>query len=512
MEYVLPIGEIQNSIGRLQHSKLQEQFIFYLSILRLKANGINLEECGSSAYQDEMIPWLKVEGGGSYPYYRPFASRGSSYWVNPNLAGSFSQSSLRSAMLSLFYTDDKKLRLPSQSEVVQNLTKNKKVDAADLASYIFRNCSFATKKKNPTVADLIPLFKSYFGIRDGEGFDQIFDFDGGKESSTELERVADINDGSNEELTIASESYRQLDANDLGIAEASVPEKQEPAAEGMAGIMQAQGVSDDILEEIAETLDDYSGVILSGAPGTSKSYYARLAAELLTQGDASRTAFVQFHASYQFDDFMQGYRPNETTGSGFEKADGIFLRMCKQADKDKGRPYVMVIDELSRGDSQRIFGEALTYVEKTKRGLEFILPSGEPTNIPSNVYLIATMNPIDRGADDVDLAFGRRFGTIQMNPAPEKLREHLLDNELPEAVVGQLVGWLNNCNKRCRQAELPEVGHAFFWSVEDVSSLVRTWKHQVRPHLEKLFRFNSADRDATIAEFETILQTVSTKG
>lgn len=390
MEYVLPTDIVRRSIRRLQQSKLQEQFIFYLSILRLKAKGVDLDECDSSAYQDDLIQWLRVDGGqfptedDPRPYYRPFASRGSSYWMNPNLAGSFAWSSLRNSMKTLFYTQDKKLRLPNQSEVVENLTKNKKVDAVDIASYLFRNCSFKTGKTSPQVKDLIPPFKTYFGIKDGDGFEQIFDFSGGQDAEALLEQTKTPDNSTSAELEIANDHYRQLNADELGILEPSQPQQSQTKGEGLTGIMAEKDSGDQTLREIAETLDDYSGVILSGAPGTSKSYYARLAAEMITSDDVSRMAFVQFHASYQFEDFIQGYRPDEKNG-GFKKVDGIFLRMCKRADQDIDNPYVIVIDELSRGDSQRIFGEALTYMEKTKRGLEFTLPSGDKANIPRNI-------------------------------------------------------------------------------------------------------------------------------
>ena len=103
----------------------------------------------------------------------------------------------------------------------------------------------------------------------------------------------------------------------------------------------------------------------------------------------------------------------------------VFLQMCIDAAEDPDHTYVVVIDELSRADPGRVFGEALTYIERSRRGDEFLLASGQTAVIPPNLVILATMNPLDRGVDEVDAAFERRFAKIAMDPDPAILVEFL---------------------------------------------------------------------------------------
>ena len=132
--------------------------------------------------------------------------------------------------------------------------------------------------------------------------------------------------------------------------------------------------NDDVLQRARELMaDGFAGVILAGPPGTSKTYYARRLAATLCDGDESRIAFVQFHPSYQYEDFIETYQPTE--GGGFAPKARVFLEMCDLA-RTADALHVLVIDELSRTDAVRVFGEALTYLEESQRGIEFELASG----------------------------------------------------------------------------------------------------------------------------------------
>ncbi len=509
MKATLSVPTVEVAIKRLQESKAHEQSVFYLSLLKLSTEHDDLSECLASAYQQIISKWLDVPGGSS-PYYRPFASRGENYWMNPNLAGSFAPSSLRDEKKVLFYTSEGKLRLPSVTEISSKLIGGHLIPAWALAAFLFRNCLLVSPSEYITDRELVELLSRYFALDDLEFYSSIFDFSTPGEKWP-LDRVDDLDEGSTDQvevLDVVSYDYRRLTAVQLGLERIEgglgVPSD---SSEAILPEATKNADLDENIKEILQVLEDYLGVILSGAPGTSKSYYARLVAEFIADGDDGRMAFVQFHASYQFEDFMEGYRPDTTTG-GFAKADGIFLQLCKKALSDKAHSYCIVIDELSRGDSQRIFGEALTYIERSKRGLPFLLPSGEEVVIPENVYIVATMNPVDRGADEVDLAFGRRFGIIEMNPRAELLRGRLIASGMDDAVAGKIVEWFNRCNAACSSRSLPELGHAFFWSVKDYSTLSRVWLYQVRPHLKKVFRFDAIECDKLMKNFEELLDSL----
>jgi 5-methylcytosine-specific restriction protein B len=242
------------------------------------------------------------------------------------------------------------------------------------------------------------------------------------------------------------------------------------------------------LMEVRELLQTYGGVIFSGPPGTSKSYMANKIGSALA-GDPARKAFVQFHPSYQYEDFVQGFVPNED-GDGFTMKAKIFLQMCIDAAADPEHTYVIVIDELSRADPGRVFGEALTYVEHSKRGLEVELASGQMAVVPPNLVVLATMNPLDRGVDEVDAAFERRFARIAMEPDPAILAEFLQRAGVDETLQRRLRAFFGKVNAQAKRTPLSAVGHTFFIDVEDEASLQRVWDYQLRFLFEKAYRLD----------------------
>jgi 5-methylcytosine-specific restriction protein B len=162
--------------------------------------------------------------------------------------------------------------------------------------------------------------------------------------------------------------------------------------------------------------------------------------------------------------------------------------MCDVAEKSAGKLCVLVIDELSRSDPGRVFGEALTYIEMTKRRQLFHVSSGRPVSIPDNLVFLATMNPMDRGVDEVDAALERRFAKIAMDPDPVKLNQFLTTNGMAEDLRKRLVTFFNYVFKS--NNVYSRIGHAYFYSVKDEEGLQRLWDHQLRFHFEKAFRLN----------------------
>lgn len=278
-----------------------------------------------------------------------------------------------------------------------------------------------------------------------------------------------------------------LTADQLGIGAAAKAKSSRGSSSPDDAALQ---VDDPQLKEITRLLGLFGGVILTGPPGTSKSYLAGQAADLITDSDRSRQAAIQFHASYQFEDFMEGFRPKKS-GDGFEAKRGVFLELMRKALVDD-RPHVMVIDELSRADVGRVFGEALTYIEKSKRGIPFQLPSGDEWNIPPNLLIVATMNPLDRGVDDVDAAFERRFAKIEMLPDTAVLRQRLESNGVDADLTTRLLAWFTKTNQRAKTTPAAAVGHAYFWNVTDLDSLRDVWEYQLHYLIDRAFKYDHA--------------------
>jgi len=301
-------------------------------------------------------------------------------------------------------------------------------------------------------------------------------------------------------LIRSPEPVRLLDATALGLAEPAPPAKGHASNQPDDPEL---GSRDPRYLEVLGLLDRFGGVIFTGPPGTSKTYFAHQIAEKLA-GGKERVTFVQFHPSYQYEDFMQGFVPKKD-GTGFKMVDKSFVEVCQAADKDREHRHVLVIDELSRGDPGRVFGEALTYVDRTKRELEFRLASGDMCFVPANVVVLATMNPYDRGVDEVDAAFERRFAKIAMEPDPELLQQLLERNGLEPAVRQRLMTFFRMVNGRAEANPQGTVGHTYFTNVDDAASLRMVWDYQLRFLIEKAYRLDRGTGSEIKAAWATVV-------
>lgn len=287
---------------------------------------------------------------------------------------------------------------------------------------------------------------------------------------------------------------RTLTADDLGVGV-----RAKAAASHASSSPDAPQIPADhpMIQEIIRLAKISGGVILSGPPGTSKSYFAAAAAQVMAGGEDRRYRFVQFHASYQYEDFMLGFRPKDD--GGFTYKEGPFLKLVRDADTDPDNTYVLVIDELSRADVGRVFGEALTYVERTKRELPFNIANGNEIHVPSNFVILATMNPFDRGVDEVDAAFERRFAKVSMDPDKGLLDEILTDNGMDEALKNRVLGWFSRVNGLANRNAAASVGHAYFSTASDEASLNDIWDYQLKYLVQRAFRRDENTR----ADLET---------
>ena len=175
------------------------------------------------------------------------------------------------------------------------------------------------------------------------------------------------------------------------------------------------------LEMILSRLTLKKSIILQGPPGTGKTWLAKkLAFALIGQQSDRRVRRLQFHPNLSYEDFIRGYRPD---GDGrLTLVDGPFLEVANMARRDPSSDYVIVIEEINRGNPAQIFGEMLTLLEADKRDpseslmLAYPRSSDERVHIPPNLYVIGTMNVADRSIAMVDLALRRRFAFIDLEP------------------------------------------------------------------------------------------------
>jgi len=230
-------------------------------------------------------------------------------------------------------------------------------------------------------------------------------------------------------------------------------------------------------EEFERYLDIWRGkknLILQGAPGVGKSFLARrLAYALIGAKDGRKVQAVQFHQSYSYEDFVQGYRPNGALG--FERKNGSFFEFRDKAVADPDGTYVFIIDEINRGNLSKILGELMLLIEPDKRGPEWATRlsyagKGEPDfYVPSNLYILGMMNTADRSLSVVDYALRRRFAFATMAPmfGSEKFRIHLIKHGVPEDLVSKITSRMGELNQAIEADRINlgpgfRIGHSFF--------------------------------------------------
>ena len=204
------------------------------------------------------------------------------------------------------------------------------------------------------------------------------------------------------------------------------------------------------------------------------------------EGRVGQLTRLTFHASYSYEDFIEGFRPVESgAGLTLRLEDGVFKRICREAQANSDKPYLVMIDEFNRANVAKVFGELITLLEVDKRGLIITLPqSKESFEIPPNVYILGTMNTADRSIKLLDSAMRRRFAFIEMMPDVELIQG---------AKVGglELGEFLVELNSRIAEhaGREKQIGHSFFMEdgqpVTDGDEFARRFRQEVLPLLQE---------------------------
>ncbi len=250
-------------------------------------------------------------------------------------------------------------------------------------------------------------------------------------------------------------------------------------------------VSEDDLREMLHSLTRKKNLILQGPPGVGKSFVARRLAYVFTgSADRSKVKAVQFHQSYAYEDFIQGWRPKED--GGFERRNGIFYQFCKMAQQDKGSRYVFIIDEINRGNLSKVFGELLMLIEPDKRGREYAIPLTYSNDvedtfyIPENLHFIGMMNTADRSLAMVDYALRRRFNFVTLQPAfkTAEFRSFLDDREVQTEIIDTIIKRMTALNDEiCAETTNLGpgfmIGHSFFCPEDTEEDLGIDWYRSV---------------------------------
>lgn len=264
------------------------------------------------------------------------------------------------------------------------------------------------------------------------------------------------------------------------------------------------GVDDELAAEVERLVAQGSrSFLLTGPPGTSKSWYARQLAARLVSGNRDRVRFVQFHPSYGYEDFIEGFVPEILPGQSlpsFVRQWKVFAEVCDLARGDD--LAVLIIDEFSRGDAGRIFGEALTYMEADYRGQPFRLASGRNFVVPNNLVIIATMNPNDRSVAAVDVAMQRRFDVIRMLPNADILRGLLEQNGVDAGFQNRVLDFFTACQEVMPHGGL---GHAYFLGVRDEETMSSLWKYKLAPLFDQELMFVPDDLERVRQAYGTLM-------
>ncbi|MEW2355968.1 AAA family ATPase [Spirillospora sp. NPDC029432] len=256
----------------------------------------------------------------------------------------------------------------------------------------------------------------------------------------------------------------------------------------------------DWLRRLESLLMRRKQIILYGPPGTGKTFLAQEFARHLTEDQAVK--LVQFHPSYAYEDFIEGFRPKkgEDGTISFELSAGPFRTLAEEAQDDPSTPYILVIDEINRANLAKVFGELYFLLEYRDRRIHMQYTPNEGFSLPENLFIIGTMNTSDRTISLPDAAMRRRFAFVELHPSEQPtrglLRRWLKNNDL-DSEIPALVEELN----RRIEDDLPEgrdhaIGPSYFMHdhiYEEAGGLEQVWSTDVLPLLREMHAASGTD-------------------
>ncbi|TXJ60794.1 AAA family ATPase [Brachyspira aalborgi] len=288
---------------------------------------------------------------------------------------------------------------------------------------------------------------------------------------------------------------------------------------------------DKSMENYIELLKTNKNIILTGAPGTGKTYSSsEIAVKLIDENVPSDRAelmkrykelvnkeqifFTTFHQSMDYEEFVEGIKPKTINGNiTYELEDGIFKKACKSAENNK---VVLIIDEINRGNISKIFGELITLLEVDKRKgkeneIEVILPySKEKFSVPDNLYIIGTMNTADRSIGYIDYALRRRFAFISIKAYKSAIENYYDNINKNSDCKDKAINLFDKIEKLIKENINEEfeandimIGHSYFMA-QNFEELQNKLEYEIKPLLLEYFKDGILKSNKYLKDKETI--------